>query len=300
MQIIPIDGLSRQRAALEAPPERRLEVFREAMEELGPFWKPFAQRMPPAGPSGDPALAAAQAFGFYNPTEDVEAGLRALDAFEQAGTWQACVRATQDALARLDPAAHGLEPAPVRFTLLLGSPRVLRPEYGAYTGFQAPGMALVMGWPNPTGLPRLPVAAAHELNHIVRFQHEPWTPETTVGQYMVAEGLAEAFGVEVAGDESLVGPYSTALSAQQLEALKPRFAEALEATGFDTLRGYVFGDWAAEQFGYPKQGIPDYAGYTFGYAVVRAFLHRTGTSAAEATYLPWRQIVEESGFFARR
>lgn len=91
--------------------------------------------------------------------------------------------------------------------------------------------------------------------------------------------------------------YARVLSPQQIEALKPRFKLALEATGFDTLRGYLFGDWAAEQFGYPKQGIPDYTGYTLGYEMVKAYLKRTGQSAAQATYRPWREIVEQSGYF---
>lgn len=299
MPIEPIDSLSPQRKALEAPPEQRLEIFREqVMEPIAAFWKPFMSRFPQADNGPEPAIAAAQAMGFYNPTEDVEAGLQAIREFEQAGTWQACVAAIQTALELLDPAAHGLELEPVKFTLLLGSLRILRQEYGAYTGSQQPGMALVMGWPNPVGLPRLPVASAHELNHIVRFRYEPWTAQTTVGQYMIAEGLAEAFGVEVVGDPSLVGPYSSALSPEQLGAVKPRFKESLEVSGFDQIRGYIFGDWGAEQFGYTKQGLPDYAGYTVGYQVVQAFKANTGKTAAEATYLPWRQIVEESGYFA--
>lgn len=296
MRIIPINVLAGQRAALEAPESQRLEVFRKrVMEPLSAFWRPFLNRMPPT--EADPALATARAWGFYSPEDDIQVGLEALATFEREGTWGACVNAVEKALQRLDPAAHGLELEPVRFTLLLGSLRILRPQYGAYTGAQQPGFALVMGWPNPVGSPRLPVAAAHELNHIVRFKYEPWTPQTTVGQYLVAEGLAEAFGLEVVGDPGLVGPYSSALTPEQIEAVKPRFKEALEATGFDTLRGYIFGDWAAEQFGYPALGIPDYAGYTLGYQVVWAYLERTGRTAVEATYTPWQEIVRGSGYF---
>ncbi|MER3554037.1 MAG: hypothetical protein C4331_06715 [Meiothermus sp.] len=294
MTITPIDSLSNQRAALEAS---SMEMFRErVMMPLEVFWKPFLNRMPQQE-GADPALATAQAWGVYSPQDGVEEGLKALDEFERAGVWRACVATIKEAARRLEPAAHGIELGDIQFTLLLGSLRVLRGKYGAYTGAQMPGFAMVLGWPNPVGSPRLPVASAHELNHIVRFTYEPWTAETTVGQYMVAEGLAEAFGVETVGDESLVGPYSTALSPEQLEAVKPRFKAALETTGFDTLRGYIFGDWAAEQFRYPKQNIPDYAGYTVGYEVVKAYLKHTGKSAAEATYIPWREIVEGSRYF---
>jgi uncharacterized protein YjaZ len=92
-----------------------------------------------------------------------------------------------------------------------------------------------------------------------------------------------------------VGPYSTALSKEQLESVKPRFKEVLEQSG--DIRGFIFGDWAAEQFHYAKQGLPDFAGYTVGYEIVRTYTKRTGRKVAEATYLPWREIVEESRFF---
>jgi uncharacterized protein YjaZ len=294
MSIQPIDSLSTQRAALEA---NSPAVFCErVMQPIERFWKPFMDRFP-IDPNVEPALAAAQAMGFYNPTDDREAGLRALDAFEEAGTWPVCVAAIEKAYAALAPAVHGLDIGDVQFTLLLGSLRILREEYGAYTGFQQLGMALVMGWPNPIGTPRLPVASAHELNHIVRFQFEPWTQHTTLGQYLVAEGLAESFGVEVVGDKRLAGPYSTALTPAQVAELKPRFKAALEITSFDEMRSYIFGDWAAEQFHYPKLGVPDYAGYTIGYDVVQAYLARTGMTATEATYVPWREIVDVSGWF---
>lgn len=295
MTIQPINSLAAQRAALEA--NSQIVFSERVMRPIERFWKPFMERFP-IDPNVEPAIAAAQAMGFYNPTDDREAGLRALNEFEEAGTWPACVDAIEKAYAALAPAQHGLDIGDVQFTLLLSSLRNKIETYGAYTGFQAPGMAMVMGWPNPIGTPRLPVASAHELNHIVRFQFEPWTMHTTVGQYMVAEGLAESFGVEVVGDKSLVGPYSTALTPAQIDEVNPRFKVALQTTGFDEMRGYIFGDWAAEQFHYPKQNMPDYAGYTVGYLVVQAYLARTGMTAAEATYVPWQTIVEESRWFA--
>ena len=155
-----------------------------------------------------------------------------------------------------------------------------------------------MGYPNPVGTPRLPVASAHEINHIVRFAFEPFMPDLTLGKYLVAEGLAESFGLEVVGDTSLVGPYCTALSADEINRVKPRFREALEESDFNVVRGYIFGDWAAEKFHYPKQNIPDYAGYTLGFELVQAYLERSGQSAAEATYVPWQEIVEGSDYFA--
>ncbi len=47
--------------------------------------------------------------------------------------------------------------------------------------------------------------------------------DLTLGKYLVAEGLAESFGLEVVGDKSLVGPYCAALSAEEIVKLKPRY-----------------------------------------------------------------------------
>ncbi len=291
----PIDTLAAQREALATC---STDVFiGEVMTPLERFWKPFLAYFPPGDRNANPALSAATMMGFYTPEEDCEGGLEAIRAFEKAGTWQACVGAAERALETLSPGAHGLGLEPISFTLVLGSLRHLDLEYGAYTGAQQPGAALVMAYPNPVGTPRLPVASAHEIHHIVRFAFEPFMPDLTLGKYLVAEGLAESFGLEIVGDESLVGPYSDALSAEQIEGVKPRFEEALEESDFDVVRGFIFGDWAAERFHYPKQNVPDYAGYTLGFELVQAYLKRTGHSAAEATYVPWQEIVAASGYF---
>lgn len=295
IKIAPIDTLSAQREALTACSS---EVFQErVMQPLERFWKPFLERFSRQDTDTNPAMAAATMMGYYTPLEDCGKGLEALALFEAAGTHRACVEAAERALELLDPAAHGLELEPIHFTLVLGSLQHLDVKYGAYTGAQQPGAALVMGYPNPVGTPRLPVASAHEINHIVRFTFEPFMPNLTLGKYLVAEGLAESFGLEIVGDASLVGPYCTALSGTHVEQVKPRFKEALEESDFNVVRGYIFGDWAAERFHYPAQGVPDFAGYTLGFELVQAYLERTGKSAAEATYIPWREIVEAAAYF---
>ena len=141
----------------------------------------------------------------------------------------------------------------------------------------------------------MPSSTAHEFNHNVRFSVEPWTMNTTVGQYMISEGLAENFAAEQYSHD-LIGPWNTLFSESDLQELRPRYRDALNVTGFDEIRGYIFGDWSAEQFNHKKQGVPDFAGYAMGYRVVRAYIERTGRTAAQATYVPWQEIVEESGY----
>jgi uncharacterized protein YjaZ len=299
----PVDSLTGLRAALSAPEPERLDVFRaRVMEALKPFWEPFMGWGPPqpAADHSDPALNAARKFAYYSPEHDVAAGLAALDRLEAAGTWPACVAALERGWAALDPAGHGVALEQLYFTFVLGDPKVMQPAAGNFTGFGAvPGTVIVMAWPTPENLSLLPGAVAHELNHNLRFSFEPFPRDMNValGQYLVAEGLAESFAAELFGPDR-VGPVSNALTPEQFAALKPRFAAAVNTRGFDVVRGYIFGDWAAEQFGYARQGLPNFAGYTIGFRLVQTYLERAGRSAAAATYTPWEEIVEESRFFA--
>src|SRR4051794_27338556 len=277
MNFITIDALAGLRAALEAPEERRIARFeQEVMEPLRPFWQPFLAMMPGAKDHADahPALGAAKAFNFFTPDLDVSAGLQALDRLADAGTWQDSIDAVERAGAALSPEDHGVELANVRFALMLGDPAKLETQ-GGYTGFGGmPGLVMVLAWPTDENLDKLPTAGVHELNHNVRFSFEPFHPvETTVGQYIVAEGLAEAFAAETCGEDKL-GPWATALSSEQLAEVKPRYRESLEIKGFNQIRGYIFGDWAAERSGYVPVGLPDFAGYAVGYDVVRTYLDR--------------------------
>lgn len=301
MELITIDALTGQRAMLAAPTGQRMDVFRErVMTPLAPFWEPFMAWMPPT--EGDeevePMLRAARRFGYYSPEQDAEAGLQALDRFAAAGTWAESVAAVERAWATLDPEAYGIVLPTVRYTLLLGDPAKLDPKLGGYTGAGGwPGQVLAIAWPNDFNLPRLAAVSAHELHHNVRFSYEPFVPQTvTVGQYIVAEGLAEAFAAEQHGEDKL-GPWVHSLDDDGVAAILPRFRAALDQGGFDLTRGYIFGDWAAQSFGYPPQGIPDFAGYCIGYRTVRAFLTRRGLTATEATYLPWQEITAGSGLF---
>ncbi len=301
MELLPIETLTGLRTALAAPPTARLDQFKAlVLEPLRPFWGPFmAMPWARAEPQDDPALAAARMFGYYSPEQDIAAGLAALDRLAGAGSWTDCLAALNRSWRALSPEAHGLALPPICFNLYLSDPAKLDARLGQYTGGGGrPGLVQVAVWPTDYNLPRLAAITAHELHHNVRFSYEPFIPqEVTVGQYIVAEGLAEAFAAELYGEAAL-GPVTAMVTPEARAAILPRFGAALETQGFDEARAYIFGDWAAAQHGYPARGIPDFAGYGVGYHVVRAFLTHTGMSAAEATYLPWREITAGSGVFA--
>ncbi|GAA3400038.1 DUF2268 domain-containing protein [Paenibacillus hodogayensis] len=295
MNINAIDTLRSQRTVLEAEPERRAELYRElVVEPLQPIWETILARIPAAGGDRpDPV----RLMGLYDPTgaPSEEEGLRALTLLERAGTWEGCVEAARQTIDRLRPEAHGIVPQDVLFTLALADSHKFAEPPG-YTGSGGtPGQAIVIVWPSAYNIPRLPAIVAHELHHNVRLSYEPWTRDTTVGQYLVMEGLAEAFAAELYGEERL-GPWVSVLDEAGHEEVKPRYREALHVSGFNDIRGYMFGDLEGDAYGFAKKGLPPYAGYAVGYRIVTSYLRRSGKTAAEATYLPWQDIVEGSGY----
>jgi uncharacterized protein YjaZ len=182
------------------------------------------------------------------------------------------------------------------FTLVLANQRKFAQEPG-YTGAGGmTGQVFVLVWPNDYNIPCLPAIVAHEFHHNVRLSWVPWSPATTVGQYLVLEGLAEAFAAEMCGEDKL-GPWGHSLNEAGLEEVKPRYKEAFHVTGFNEIRGYIFGDLEGDVPSFTKVGLPPYAGYSVGYRVVKEYLRRTGKSAVEATCTPWQEIIEGARYF---
>ena len=272
MRIEAIDVLPGQQAALRAPVGTREEVYRERVDEpLRPFWEPMMRYTPESFASrGDGATSGTTLLGFYDPDGDVEEGLGALAKFEEVGSFASCVSALEGAAEALAPEKHGAEVGRVAFSLALANPLVpdVTQRNRGYTGFGGMmGYAAVLAWPDAYNPSCLPSISVHELHHNVRLAFEPWTQGTTVGQYVVLEGLAEAFAAEIVG-EDLLGPWPNALSEGELEEVRPVFCNALEVLGFDEIRGYIFEDWAASTMGYAPRGLPEFAGYAVGYRIV--------------------------------
>ncbi|GEM44460.1 DUF2268 domain-containing protein [Deinococcus cellulosilyticus] len=286
-----LEGL---RAALKAEPSQQMPIFlQEVMEPIRPCWEPSLRFLGAPQSDQNPAQIAAERFLFYTPTQGTDRGLDALDRIEASGAAQESLEGLQKAIELLQPANHGIGLQVMNFVFVLGDPDRMTPPY--YTGVgNVPGWILLMAFPTADNLSRLSPITVHEFHHQIRFQYEPFFP-LTLGKYLVAEGLAECFAAHMYGEEKL-GPWATTLRPEELEAIKPRYADALMLSDFTEVRGYIFGDWAAKDWGTPAMGIPDFAGYAIGYRMVEAFLKRTGKSIVEATYLPWQEIVQGSGY----
>ncbi len=169
-----------------------------------------------------------------------------------------------------------------------------------YTGFGGiPGWIMtVYGEPDEYNLARVEAATVHELHHNILGAVVPYNMMTvTVGQYMVLEGLAESFAAELCGAK-LVGPWVTEFDESRLDETRRIIGGALQASGFDQVRSYIFGDTVSASAGRAAVGVPLYAGYAIGYRVVQDYLRATGKSVVEATFVPAAEIIAESGFFA--
>ena len=283
MEIKVHDTLSAMRAVLAQPVDERKAAYQKYMlEPLRDYWEPLLARFAP------------------HMANNEDAAMKMVwDVDLQADAWSMAYDA-------LCTAAHAFEAAG-RPTLMdtltgivtLGNPRdkLFMELNRGYAGAQCPGYAVVVIWPNSYNVPRIPSAFVHEFHHRVRLTHEPWTLKTSVGQYIVLEGLAESFAKALYGEE-FVGPWVTSLSDEETERARTIIGRDINVMGFDKIRSYIFGDQLTIQNGRAPVGLPHCAGYTVGYQVVQAYLSRTGKTIIEATFTPFAEIIEQSGFFA--
>ena len=91
--------------------------------------------------------------------------------------------------------------------------------------------------------------------------------------------------------------FITEFDPSEFETARRMLGEALERTGFDVIRAYIFGDPVAEQGGFKPVGMPAFDGYTMCYQVVKAFLARSGASIEAATFMSADEIIAGSRFF---
>jgi len=224
--------------------------------------------------------------------------VRLLDALAAGDAWGKTARALDDALAAFAPYSAHIPLEEVQFGLFIMAPSGL-PGHRGYTGFGGvPGYVMVLySDADAYTLARIQGATVHELHHNILGSVFPFNPMVaTLGEYIVMEGLAESFAAELYGPD-VTGFYVTDFDESRLEESRCKIGAALDVTGFDTLRSYVFGDSITAHQGRETVGVPDFAGYAIGYRVVQQYLRRTGRSVPEATFVPAREIIADSGFF---
>lgn len=294
MQFHIIDTDSPYRRMLaETDPAARERIFRE--ELVAPF-----EGIVKVFGGGDPVVMfSGWVYGPDAVNADADNVRSILDRLAAYDAQNKAAQALEDAGKAFAPYADRIPFDTVKFGIYPYDIKKSVPTDRGYSGFGAiPGYVMtVYSDPNDYNLPRLQGATVHEFNHNVRFAVQPFNPMVvTVGEYIVAEGLAESFAAELYG-EDLVGYYVTDFDDAELDTAKRVIGGALNVTGFDTVRGYIFGDVIAKHMGREPMGVPSFAGYATGYHAVQQYLKRTGKSVAEATFVPAPDILAQSGYF---
>lgn len=291
MTISIMDSASGMGRILDAAPVRRADLVRE-------LWAPMAG-MYHFVPGGlDMAAVHQQNFGFPldapRTTDDQVRG--GLDALVGADAWGRVASALDAGVAALRSATPGLQVPDLRVLLVLGDPTNAHfmDEIAGLSGFGGiSGYISLTLWPHPVVLHRVEAIAVHELHHNVRYGPGGvvWDPATvTVGEHVVAEGLADVFAAELYGERGYTHFVTDEVRAD--DTVLAKVASGLGVTGMADFAAWVLGDASARLFGARPVGLPTGAGYAAGVRLVRAYLDATETTAAENVHTPAADILD--------
>ena len=123
---------------------------------------------------------------------------------------------------------------------------------------------------------------AHEMHHVLRMRSGGEPDSHTLGSRFVSEGLAQCFEEEVGAPTPF---YAVALDAAALHRMAERARPLLAATDF------AHDDWMFGRRDDPEW--PPSAGYSLGYALVKAWLNKKELSAVDAAGVSATEITDD-------
>jgi uncharacterized protein YjaZ len=192
------------------------------------------------------------------------------------------------------PGIH--HPERIEVTLTLGNPDdpvFIERTLGYYGMGAVPGTIWLVVWPTDYNLTRIGACGVHELVHNLR------TPNIETGfnlaEWIIHEGLAEVFTVEVCGPDS-TGAWYAGVTGDVLDAAYEMVTGAFDTgNGFADWTPYVLGDVIAERLGQRPAGVPHMGGYAVGRRIVERYLEATGLKAAHIIARPASEILAGAG-----
>ncbi|GAA3262064.1 DUF2268 domain-containing protein [Nonomuraea helvata] len=284
MEFIVHDTLTAMAALLGEPLDRRPDALREMLA-------PMRQAIPMPGDIVD---IHHQGGGFRVDADDpryLPAVQRMIDADVPGQVRRELERASE----RLHEAKQADS---LQVMLVMGDPdnaHLMNVTGGYYGMGGGTGWLYLLAWPSDEVIGRIAHLAVHELHHNIRYANVEWNPATvTVGEHVVAEGLAEAFVRELSGPGAM-GPWASMVTGDAFELAYERIMADFELAGMQNTPAYVLGDSAVRNFGQEPRGIPDMAGYAVGLRLVDQALAATGLTATEATLLPASELLRRAG-----
>jgi len=158
------------------------------------------------------------------------------------------------------------------------------PEFGLTGQAQGKGRVTITIDPDsprledPERAQRVFGTLAHELHHVLRERGPGYG--RTLHESLVSEGLAQCFEEEVGLPPPFYGVF---LDAPALAKADAKAKEASPLLRYDHAAWY-FGKWGDADW-------PRYAGYSLGYAMVRAWLDANGATAAESVRIAADDII---------
>lgn len=220
-----------------------------------------------------------------------------LDQLIRYDAWDQATQALDDANRAFSAYQNRIPLETATFALLICDVNSIPLQRGYSGNGSTPGYIMTLyGDATDYSISRLQGATVHELHHNIRFSLFPFRMDVTVGEYIIAEGLAESFASELYGEDK-IGFYVTDFDQSRFDETKKMIGDAINLSGFNQVRSYIFGDAMSDAMGLPKVGVPNFAGYAMGYYVVQHYLKQTGKTVAEATFVSADEIIHDSGFF---
>jgi uncharacterized protein YjaZ len=197
------------------------------------------------------------------------------------------------------PGIH--HPEQIQVTLTLGNPDdpvFIDRTLGYYGMGAVPGTIWLVAWPTEYNLTRMGACGVHELVHNLR------TPNIdtsfNLAEWVIHEGLAEVFTVEVCGPDS-TGAWYADVTGEALESAYETITNAFDTgNGFSDWTPYVLGDLVAERIGARPVGVPHMGGYAVGRRIVERYLEATGLRAPHIMARPVSEILAGAGVSTTR
>ncbi len=192
------------------------------------------------------------------------------------------------------PGIH--HPDRIEVTLTLGNPDdpiFLERTHGYYGMGANPGTIWMVAWPTDYNETRIGACAVHELAHNIR------TPNVegpfNLAEWVVHEGLAEVFTIEVCGPDSTGAWYQDVTGKVLDDAFEKVTAAFGSGTTFRDWSPYVLGDEVARRLGTEPVGVPHMGGYAGGRTIVERYLEATGLKAAQVIARPVQELLHGAG-----
>jgi uncharacterized protein YjaZ len=187
-------------------------------------------------------------------------------------------------------------PDRVEVVLTLGNPddQIFIERTLGYYGMGAiPGSIWMVAWPTEYNVTRIGACGVHELAHNLRTPN--LVTQFNLAEWVIQEGLAELFTVEVCGADS-TGAWYAGVKGAALDAAYAKVTGAFgTGSSFAEWTGYVLGDDIAGRMGQRPVGIPHMGGYAVGRRIVERYLEKTGLKAAQAIVRPATEILAGAG-----